>query len=100
VVEEQGPRNVLPKAGPLTWVPWPTAAAARYWLVYGALPRAGNAPTWGLATIDGEDVYETIYKRPREVTADRAPSLGRATDGHEAARSLRRDHGNNWPSSS
>ena len=70
MIEDQGPKHVFPNAGPLKWNPWPSPSYARYWLVYGAIPVAGNPPTWGLATIDGDDVYETIYNRPRDVTRD------------------------------
>jgi len=62
------PGNAFPHAGPLRRVFWPTPTAPRYMLVFGALPRPGHPPTWGLATIDEDEVYETIYARPAAVT--------------------------------
>ena len=47
---------------------WPTQTAPRYRLVFGAFPRPDNPPTWGRATIDGDEVDETSYARPAEVT--------------------------------
>jgi hypothetical protein len=71
VVEEQDRwlSESFPHAGPLKVVPWPPSlTAARYVLVYGGLPIAGNPPTWGLVTIDGKDVAGTIYPRPLEAS--------------------------------
>ncbi len=80
----------FPHAGPLKAVPWPPRSftAARFVLVYGGLPTEGNPPTWGLVTIDGENIVGTIYPRPFEVTRNELVLWLEPMTGSEAAAHL------------
>ena len=76
------------------WVPWPSFGEARFWLVFGP---PGGVATWGLATVDGDEVTGEVFHRPRVVTTATIRDWLEPKVGSEIARALVDSMARGWP---